>query len=273
MSRKLSPLHVVLLVIGLTALLFAPKVVYPDAPFYQDVFPGPVRHALAAVVKLLGLLLGALFAFRVAGGLESSSAVRRAWTALGAGLGASFAGQLVFSYFVVIQGDSPPIPSVGDGLFMAGQVTLIVALTLFARAYVRSGLPLGSVASHLWFVGLLGGIFALGGAYFLAPIAEAEAPLGERLVNIGYPMLDLLALLPTLVLLRMTLRLYGGKVWTVWATIMAGLFLMSGGDVLYAYFSVNEVKAVIPLFDILFMDGYALVAAGIALQLGLQRTD
>ncbi len=273
MNRRLNPLHGALLVIGVTALLFAPKVVYPDAPFYQDVFPGPVRHALAAVVKLAGLLLGAIFALRVAGGLQPDDAVRRAWQALGVGLAASFAGQLVFSYFVVIQGDSPPMPSMGDALFMAGQVTLIVALTLFARAYVKSGLPLGSVASHLGLVGVVGGAFALGGAYFLAPIAEAEAPLGERLVNIGYPILDLLALLPTLVLLRMTLRLYGGKVWTVWATIMAGLFLMSGGDVLYAYFSVNEVNGVIPLFDILFMDGYALVAAGVALQLGLQRTD
>ncbi len=37
------------------------------------------------------------------------------------------------------------------------------------------------------------------------------------------------------------------------------------------HFSVQEATRLIPLFDLMFMNGYALVAAGAALQVALQE--
>lgn len=271
MSRLPRPIAWLVVLALVTSALYVPKVLFPDAAFYETTFTGPLRHTFAAAVKLAGLAAGAVFAARAAWGLERGNLSRGPWGLVGAGLFASFAGQLVFSYFVVLRDEAPPIPSLGDALFLSGYLALIVALFGFVFAYQRSGLPLGSPRAHVrtgLLVGLVGGGLGL---WVLSPIATAPAPLAERLTNLAYPALDILALVPTAILLRMTRRLAGGRIATVWGTLLLGLVLLAAGDAAYAYFSIEAVTRVVPLFDLLFMNGYALVAAGAAMQVAMQE--
>jgi hypothetical protein len=116
-------------------------------------------------------------------------------------------------------------------------------------------------------------VFAVIGYATLVPIAMANAPFAERLVNVGYPLLDLVALIPTLVLLRITLRFRGGQVWRVWGVLLVGILCAMGGDVLFADTSSENAQKIGPLADLAFTLGYALCAYGARLQFELVARD
>lgn len=271
MTRLPRPLLVASALAVLTTALYVPKVLFPEAAFYSTTFAGPVRHTFAAAVKLAALGSGAYFAARAARGLEPGNPSRGPWALAGVGLLASFLGQLVFSYYVVVRGDAPPIPSAGDALFVPGYLALVLALFGFVRAYSRTGFQLGTPRGHGLVAAAVVLLAAAAGGPLLAPIATAAAPLSERLTNLAYPCLDLVALVPTAILLRMTRRLAGGRIAAVWGTLLFGLVLLAAGDAMYAYFSVQAATRLIPLFDLMFMNGYALVAAGAAMQVALEE--
>jgi hypothetical protein len=106
----------------------------------------------------------------------------------------------------------------------------------------------------------------------LVPIATAEAPLTEQLLNLGYPTLDLILMVPAFVLLRLMLRLRGGQLWLVWARILGGVFFMAVGDILFAYFTTLEFSAIDPLLDLSFAYAYILIAWGAHTQYALVRS-
>ena len=62
----------------------------------------------------------------------------------------------------------------------------------------------------------------------------ALLPALERLVSGAYAVLDLVALVPLLLLLRLTWAFRGGRVWQVWASLLFGFLLTFAGDVLVA---------------------------------------
>ena len=80
------------------------------------------------------------------------------------------------------------------------------------------------------------------------------------------------AWMPTLVLLRMMLRLRGGQLWLVWARLLGGVFFMALGDILFAYFTTLEFSAVDPLLDLTFAYAYILLAWGAYTQVALARS-
>jgi hypothetical protein len=69
-------------------------------------------------------------------------------------------------------------------------------------------------------------------------------------------------LVPTVILLQITLRFRGGRVWTVWATLLAGVLSSAAGDVLFADPTEHTQKLVGPLVDLLFIYGYWFSALG-----------
>ena len=66
----------------------------------------------------------------------------------------------------------------------------------------------------------------------LVPMAVGPEPPWERAVGVIYPLLDFVALVPTLIMLRITLGFLGGNVWTVWAMLLLSLIFSALGDVI-----------------------------------------
>jgi hypothetical protein len=159
-----------------------------------------------------------------------------------------------------------PFPSAADAFFLLGYPFFVTALVFFGRAYEAAGYALGSRASR-WTAGLIVSAVGLAvAAIVLHPILIKPAPPVEMFLNVAYPVLDLVVLVPTVLLFQASLPLRGGGVWKAWAALLAGFFFMSAGDVLFAYFQALGVTHVDPLVHVTFLLSYGFLALGVVRQ-------
>ena len=102
--------------------------------------------------------------------------------------------------------------------------------------------------------------------WFLRSVSGAEtADLIEGLLNLVYPLLNFLILVPSLMLLRMTVVLRGGAVWKAWMSLVLGILLTVAGDILAVYVFAAEASSLSPLYDLMYAWGYVLVARATAM--------
>lgn len=253
------------------ALVYCGWAIAPDSALYRDLLRPHVLLAAAALLKLAYLLAGLWWAFACRDRLEADNPARPAWALLSLGLLATFVGQLSLAPFQIVLGDSP-FPSVGDLYFVLAYPFLIGAFTVFLRAYRETGFPMGSAAERR---GILSGVAVLALAVavpILRPIVGSEGPVLERFLNVAYPLLDLLLLVPLALLLRVALRLRGSQVGSVWALLLGGTVFLALGDVFFAYFSALGQEHLDPLVHATFILAYGLIAGGTRRQLELLRS-
>jgi hypothetical protein len=229
-----------------------------------------------AVVVAQPLVLGLALAFSVqsAAAFEPDNPVRRPWQVLSAGLLSWFLGEATEAFYLVVLGRVDPFPSPADLFFVLAYPALIAALFLFLRTYRAASL---APESRSVTIPLVAALAVLGGVV-LAPIARSDAPFVERLVGSAYAALDLVALVPLLLLLRLTWRLRGGSVWKVWAGVLFGFLLTFLGDVFFAYFQTRaeaDLGALSGrlefLANVMFLLSYIVIARGILHQRELLR--
>jgi hypothetical protein len=197
---------------------------------------------------------------------ERESPIRTAWIVLTLGLGGNLLGQLALAPYQLLLGRPTPFPSVADVFFVLAYPFLTVALVAFISAYHEAGFPLGSVADRWLTATLVIGACLLVGSVVLTPIAQAEAPLVEKSLNLAYPVLDFVLLVPTVLLLRITLRLRGGQVGKVWLMFSLGFALLSLADILFAYLSGLGAAHLDPIVDALYIAAYGFLARGAVCQ-------
>ena len=145
------------------------------------------------------------------------------------------AGQLALSTYQVVLAVPTPLPSIGDPLFFVGYLMMIASTVVFINTYRATGFPIGSDRQLLAIAVGAAAVFTVIGIPLLTPVAMAEDSLGKAIVNVGYPVLDFVALVPNLVLLRITFAFRGGRIWTVWAAILAGFVCFGAADILFSY--------------------------------------
>jgi hypothetical protein len=225
------------------------------------------------VAKFACLAVGAFHGLRVAGRLERNNPARASWFLLALWLASFAAGQLALSYYELALHRLPPVPSAGDPPFLLGYVFMIAGGVGFVRAYRSTGFPIGSAFEHGAIALAAAVVLALVGTPLLAPVATADAPLGERIIDVAYPVLDFVALVLALVLLRVTLAFRGGKVWHVWGALNAGFIFMSAGDVLFAYLSSIKKEGLLPYVDLTLLLGYLSAALAMVLEDELLAAD
>jgi hypothetical protein len=246
-----------------TVGLYLGRQVVPGAGLYRRTLGDPILQAIAAPAKLLFQLLACTYAWRSAGRFEPGNPSRPAWRALALALLAVFLGQLWLAPFQLALKTSP-FPSVGDVFFVLSYPLLLLALVGFLRAYAQTGLPLGSRSERGLIV--VASVLVLAGLAFpvLAPVVVSPASSLEKALNVFYPAADFVLLVPTILLLRMSLAFRGGHVWHVWVALLGGIAFMCGGDVAFAHFSSLGQTGLDPLLNALFLLAYALMAqAGI----------
>jgi hypothetical protein len=252
--------------VAAAALLYLPRLSESGRAASARLAPPAALDAVGSFAKLASLALGAWFGLRCAARMEKGNAARRGWLMLGVWLGLFGAGQAALMFYPFVLGIEAPVPSVGDTAFLAGYAFMIGAAWRFIAVYRASGFPVGSARQHLAIVAGAAAVFAALGSSILAPIARAPAPLGERALNVAYPMLDFIALAATLVLLRIAFAFRGGKIWAIWGAILAGFVLMAVGDIAFGYFSSMKVTSLGPLVDLTLLLGYFAAACGTMLQ-------
>ncbi|MGZ3450355.1 MAG: hypothetical protein ACXVEF_12210 [Polyangiales bacterium] len=237
-----------------------------DSRLYQRILTERTVRAIGAAAKVVPLYVGAVYAARCVSHYDKGSTVRRAWIAMSAWLGCFAIGQTILTVYPFGLGRDAPIPSIADPFYLVGYLCLIAGLVMFVRAYRASGFAVGRLR-EVFAIGLASCVvFVAIGAPMLLPVARSNTPLAERIVNIGYPLLDLVVLVPTLVLLRIAARFQGGRVFGVWAAILAGIVFFTGGDILFADVSPAAQVRFGPLVDLLFALGFIFNGYGATLQ-------
>jgi hypothetical protein len=266
MSRVRRSSLPVLTLLALISVLFFAEQFGRDTRLFREVLTGPRVAVFASLAKMAPQLLGAIFAALCARRHEKGSETRRGWLLMSAWLGTWFLGQSVLSTYQNVLRVPAPLPSLGDLFFTLGYVCVIVALFRFAAAYRASGFAVGSAREHALLALGACAVFGVAAWFVLVPVAFGTTPLGERLVNVGYPLLDLIALIPALVLFRITIGFHGGKVWPAWGALLAGIVFAMGGDLVFSDISPAHVEAIGPLADLLFILGYSFCGFGMRLQ-------
>lgn len=261
--------------VGVAAVVAAVAVflawgLFPEAAPFRASGSGHALLALASVIKLSLLLAGALVAFACRDRLEEGNPSRPAWALLSAGLFATLAGQLSLAPYQLVSGQTP-FPSVGDLYYVLSYPFFIAAFLVFLRACREAGFPMGSAAERTAIVGVVGLLAVVLAVLVLRPVAAGGADLLERILNVAYPALDLVLLLPLALLLRIALRLGRSRVGLVWGELLAGFVFLCLSDMLFAYFTVLGQQHLDPYTHASYVLAYGLVAGGALQQLRLLK--
>jgi hypothetical protein len=263
-GRVLTVLLAVLLAI-IAAVLLARAI----AP-WNPVFAGPaaprVILGLGTWGKTLFLLVAAVVSTLIVGKFEPGTPSRTAWRLLSSGLLAMFLGQACFVFYQFVLGIEVPFPSLADVFFLVSYPLLIGALVMFLRAYSASGFPIGPASERLWLVaGVTAVCLAIAYPILLPLVRKPGAPL-ETLLNVLYPVLDFLLLIPTVLLIRISLRFRGGAVWKVWVRLLGGFLFLCAADILFAYYSQFDWSELTDLVDATYLLAYGFLCLGVLYQ-------
>lgn len=236
-------------------------------------WPHDTVNAILAVADTIILPVACLAAADSARRFEPGNAARRPWWLLSVALAAFWVGEAVEGSYTV-RGLASPFPGVADAFFLLAYPVIVIALLLFLRAYRLSGYGEAGATAVLATAAAVGAL----GLPLLVPILRAPLPAPERLVGGAYGVLDLVALVPLLLLLRLTWAFRGGSVWQVWASLLFGFLLTFAGDVLVAsqlVAATQEGGANADTLDFLssvtFTLSYLTIARGTLLQRELLR--
>jgi len=220
----------------------------------------------SALGKLPFLLVAVVYAWRNARRFEAGNPARLGWLLLFAGwLSFTFAQSSLCVYELYL-GVAVPFPSVADVFFLLGYPLLIASLFAFLRSYAAAGFPIGG-AGERWMLAaatLLACAFL--GVPILRPIVAAPAPALEKFLNVVYPILDFVLLVPTVLLLRITVRFRGGAVWKTWLALLGGIVFTFAGDSVFAYLQALGETRFLRLVDILYVLSFGWIARGVLYQ-------
>jgi hypothetical protein len=257
---------VLFLLTVLPAALFLGQTAFPRAGVYAADGYAAAAFALGSTVKPLLLLLGAFWAWACTRRFEPENPIRPGWWRLSLGLSLLFTGQVVLAFYQLVLRVPIPFPSVADVLFVIAYPLLVAALVAFLRAYEQAGFPTGRRGERRAIGAVAAVLCVLVAAPVLSPVMAAEASGIAKFLNILYPVLDFVLLVPTAILLRLTLRFRGGPVGRIWLLLMLGFLFLCVGDVLFSYLSTLGQAALDPLVDAMYLLSYGSLAAGALLQ-------
>jgi hypothetical protein len=264
-SERARPSLFPLAFIAFVVAIFVPKVFWPDAAPYRVLLTAPVLSIIASTCKIASLGAGCAYGLKVVQRTERENPARSAWLLFALWLGCFAGGQIVLSAYQLATGHAP-LPSAADAFFFVGYALMIAAGARFVVVYRASGYPVGTRGEAIAIAGGAALVFAIAGVGILLPIATAPVPWVERAVNIGYPVLDFASLVPTVLLLRITSRFRGGRVWSVWASLLVGFAFAAAADILFAYATSSGSVTLDALLDPLFAISYFFLARGAVLQ-------
>lgn len=263
-ARWLGTALTALLVLLVAALLG--RAVSPGAELYERTLPPRAILALGTFGKLLYLVAATWVSALNVGRFEPGTPTRTAWRLLTAGLGLLMVGQILIAVYQFVLGVEVPFPSLVDVFFLLAYPMMVGALAMFLRAYTASGFPVGPASERIWLSAAVAVVCAAIGFPILRPVVTTPAPFLETLLNVVYPVMDFLLLVPAVLLIRIGLRFRGGKVWKVWATLLAGLVFLCVADTLFAYFFQLDREDLVDVVDATYLMAYGLLGLGVLYQ-------
>lgn len=239
-------------IIGLFAVFsLAVYVAKPDGKTTQQILSNLVSSGSAAAA-----FITAFVASRKHDDLPSMG-----WSLVTIGLGLFLLGEMSWGFQEIILGISVPFPSIADLFWLLGYVPLSLGL-LSTWRQLQVGL---GTAELIVIIIVAIAVFVLASALLLVPIAVSpDATLLEKALYIGYPLEDLIILVPAVSLVLIFGRTPLGRPWRF---ICAGLVLIALADLAFAYLSWRDLYGEAlnrpgNLIDLIWAWGYLAIALG-----------
>jgi hypothetical protein len=264
--KRISLRSVAIGFIAIACAIYLPKVLWPEAPFYLDVLSPKRLQLLGFVAKIACLAAAAAFSLRSATQFAKRDAARGPWMLLGSSFALWTLGHVLLMVYAFVLDRRPPLPSIADLPFLLGYVPLFVGLVRFISVYRGSGLPVGSARQHLRIAAGAALVLAVLSYVLLAPIVRSALRWPEIFVNLAYPVMDVVALVPTIVMIRIVIAFRPGSVWAVWAALLLGFVFLAMADAGTAYLWPSEAAATDPRLHLTYLLGYFSIACGARLQ-------
>jgi hypothetical protein len=243
------------------AAVVLPRMIAPESKLYTSVLTVSLVDTIGSFIRTGALILAWWFVRLSARQFDPGNLVKPAWQLLKWGFFLFVLGQLTLAGLTMVY-EKAPFPSPADAMFILAMVLLPIALFAFIRAYLMAGMIAEGRAGLITIGGVAAALFLVLGALFLRPVIAAGRSGLETAVNVAYPALDAIMMVAAVVLLKITMSFRGGRMWEVWALLLAGFFCMGVGDILFAYFSTLEMAHLDPLLDVMFTWSYLLLAFG-----------
>jgi hypothetical protein len=188
------------------------------------------------VAAVLCALIANLLFVRVWRSTSRKDISKKIWGQIVVGMVMWTVAEGTWAYYEVILGQEVPYPSLADLFWLFGYVMFSVALLNQYRLFQTTPTQPQKLAIA-WLVV----IFSLIGSFLvLIPIVESFDPekLLESLLNIAYPLFDLVLLILTLAII---FSLEQGRFALTWRLLGLGLVFMSTADLMFSYASWNEI--------------------------------
>ncbi len=188
---------------------------------------------------------------------------KAAWLMLLIGILMHFLGEFIYAYYEIILNLTAPYPSLTDGFRLAGYAFLYALIIYLIIGFRKAKIPLGSLNEFGSIVLLLGVIFYfLCLELFIPIISNEEISSLEKFLDIAYPMGDLLLIFLILILMQFTGLFGKGIFYRPWRYILAGFIFMGVGDILFTYYTWNNMYKIGSYVDLFPNVGYLLIAMG-----------
>jgi hypothetical protein len=184
----------------------------------------------------------------------------RAFTFLAAGMALWFTAEVTWTYYQLGLGIETPFPSPADAFWLAGYVPLTYHLYNIYRTVTRKvvggsmlAILSGIVASMLAFL-----------LYLTFGISGQQQGMVELTINLAYPILDAILLIPAIVILWSFRK--GEPAYTHWVMISLFIIFVTVADIGFDYaLAVNEESAGQQewIWDMFYNAGYLSIAGAL----------
>lgn len=218
---------------------------------------------LFSLVPLFGGLIGMINA-KIWGGLKSS--LGRAVLFFAAGLFFWGIGSMVWAYYNFIPKVAAPYPSIADiGYILAPIFWAVGAFNLSKASGAKYGWknPVAKAVAILLPLAILGISYHLLVNVARGGVLTAEGVgLLQLVLDIGYPMSDVIILTLALLIFGLSFKLMGGYYKNSMIALLAGLGMMYFADFTFSYTITTETFYVGQFGDLLFATSLSLMTFG-----------
>jgi hypothetical protein len=176
------------------------------------------------------------------------------------GLFCFFIGELLFFLFQFVF-HTNPFPSVADVFYLAAYPLLLAGFLQEISLHKVNWHNFNKLVLALMLLLLLSLAFIV--AYFGVFLAYNPGdPVMNNIIATAYGVADLILIVPSLFILRITLDYRGGALFNSWVLILLALILMMAGDILFAIFKNRYATLVWPytLIDLAWTGSYLFFA-------------
>jgi hypothetical protein len=216
------------------------------------------------ITSVLCGLIATVFYVRIWFSTGRRDASRKIWAQVAVGMLLWTAAEAIWGYYEVVLGEEVPYPSAADLFWLVGYLPLYLALLSRYRIFQTA-----PTRRQELLIGLFALLFSIGSFVFvLYPMLVSfdTHRLIESLLNIIYPLADLLLLILTLAIV---FTLEEGRFSLTWRLFGLGLVLVALADLLFSYATWNELyfpegrlTAITVVIDTLYYASYLTLGLG-----------